>query len=43
MIRLLVVSYCYGIRSERRLYEEAHLIVNSKQNAFSTMRQVFNA
>ena len=25
MIRLLVVGYCYGIRSERRLSEEAHL------------------
>jgi IS5 family transposase len=25
MIHLLVVSYCYGIRSERRLCEEAHL------------------
>ncbi|GFZ69434.1 hypothetical protein PSE10C_01760 [Pseudomonas amygdali pv. eriobotryae] len=25
MIRLLVVGYCYGIRSERRLCEEAHL------------------
>ncbi|RMT18080.1 putative transposase, partial [Pseudomonas amygdali pv. mori] len=24
MIRLLVVGYCYGIRSERRLCEEAH-------------------
>ncbi len=25
MIRILVVGYCYGIRSERRLCEEAHL------------------
>lgn len=25
MIRLLVVGYCYGIRSERRLCEQAHL------------------
>lgn len=25
MIRLLMVGYCYGIRSERRLCEEAHL------------------
>lgn len=25
MSRLLVVGYCYGIRSERRLCEEAHL------------------
>jgi transposase len=25
MIRMLIVSYCYGIRSERRLCEEAHL------------------
>ncbi|MGV8918823.1 MAG: transposase [Pseudomonas sp.] len=25
MIRMLVVGYCYGIRSERRLCEEAHL------------------
>ena len=25
MIRLLVVGYCYGIRSERQLCEEAHL------------------
>ena len=25
MIRVLIVSYCYGIRSERRLCEEAHL------------------
>jgi transposase len=25
MIRMLIVGYCYGIRSERRLREEAHL------------------
>ena len=25
MIRMLMVGYCYGIRSERRLCEEAHL------------------
>ena len=25
MIRMLVVGYCYGIRSERRLCEETHL------------------
>jgi hypothetical protein len=25
MIRMLVVGYCYGIRSERRLCEEVHL------------------
>ena len=25
MIRVLIVGYCYGIRSERRLCEEAHL------------------
>jgi transposase len=25
MIRMLVVGYCYGIRSVRRLCEEAHL------------------
>jgi transposase len=25
MIRLLVVGYCYGIRSERRLCDEAQL------------------
>ena len=25
MIRMLIVDYCYGIRSERRLCEEAHL------------------
>ena len=25
MIRLVIVGYCYGIRSERRLCEEAHL------------------
>src|ERR1044072_5470555 len=25
MIRMLIVGYCYGIRSERRLYEEVHL------------------
>lgn len=25
MIRLLIVGYCYGIRTERRLCEEAHL------------------
>ncbi|VVP53704.1 hypothetical protein PS850_05583 [Pseudomonas fluorescens] len=25
MIRLLIVGYCYGIRSERRLCKEAHL------------------
>jgi transposase len=25
MVRMLVVGYCYGIRSERRLCEEVHL------------------
>src|SRR5512143_239650 len=25
MIRMLIVSYCFGIRSERRLCEEVHL------------------
>jgi transposase len=25
MVRMLVVDYCYGIRSERRLCEEVHL------------------
>jgi transposase len=25
MIRMLLVGYCFGIRSERRLYEEVHL------------------
>jgi transposase len=25
MIRMLIVGYCYGIRSEWRLFEEAHL------------------
>jgi len=25
MIRMLLVGYCYGIRSERRLCEEVHL------------------
>lgn len=25
MIRMLIVGYCYGIRSERRLCEDAHL------------------
>jgi Transposase and inactivated derivatives len=25
MIRMLIMGYCYGIRSERRLCEEAHL------------------
>jgi transposase len=25
MIRMLLVGYCYGIRSERRLREEVHL------------------
>lgn len=24
MIRMLVIGYCYGIRSERRLYEDMH-------------------
>ena len=25
MMRMLIVGYCFGIRSERRLYEEVHL------------------
>jgi hypothetical protein len=25
MVRMLLVGYCFGIRSERRLYEEVHL------------------
>ncbi len=25
MIRMLIVGYCFGVRSERRLCEEAHL------------------
>ena len=27
MIRMLIVGYCFGIRSERRLCEEVHLIL----------------
>src|SRR4029078_10169757 len=30
MIRMLIVGYCYGIRSERRLCEEAHLNLASR-------------
>jgi transposase len=26
MIRMLIIGYCFGIRSERRLCEEVHLI-----------------
>ena len=25
MIRMLIVGYCFGVRSERRLCEEVHL------------------
>ena len=25
MIRMLIIGYCFGIRSERRLCEEVHL------------------
>jgi transposase len=25
LIRMLIVGYCFGTRSERRLYEEVHL------------------
>lgn len=25
MIRMLIVGCCFGVRSERRLYEEVHL------------------
>ncbi len=25
LVRMLIVGYCFGIRSERRLYEEVHL------------------
>jgi hypothetical protein len=28
MIRMLVIGYCFGIRSERRLCEEAHLNIS---------------
>ena len=28
MIRMLIVGYCFGIRSERRLCEEVHLSYN---------------
>ncbi len=30
MIRMLIVGYCYGIRSERRLCEEAHLNLTNR-------------
>ena len=29
MIRMLVIGYCFGIRSERRLCEEVHLNRNT--------------
>jgi len=29
MLRMLIVGYCFGIRSERRLCEEVHLNRNT--------------
>ncbi len=38
MIRLLVVGYCYGIRSERRLCEVAHLnLANCRNTALRVL------
>src|SRR4029450_12346451 len=31
LIRMLIVGYCYGIRSERRLCEEVHLNLASRR------------
>jgi transposase len=45
MIRMLLVGYCLGIRSERRLCEEVHLnlAIESKSNAAaSSLRHVFS-
>ena len=38
MIRMLIVGYCFGIRSERRLCEEAHLIPPIAGSAGSAWR-----
>jgi transposase len=38
MIRMLIVGYCYGIRSERRLCEEVHLNLAYRQ-LFETVLQ----
>jgi NAD(P)-dependent dehydrogenase (short-subunit alcohol dehydrogenase family) len=42
MIRMLLVGYCFGIRSERRLCEEVHLnlpsIIDTKANRASMPR-----
>ena len=42
MIRMLIVGYCYGIRSERRLCEEVHLNLATSHNhcrsVYSTFR-----
>jgi hypothetical protein len=41
MIRMLIVGYCFGIRSERRLCEEVHLIWLTAGSAGSVWRAVF--
>ena len=33
LIRMLIIGYCYGIRSERRLCEEVHLNLNLRKLA----------
>jgi transposase len=38
MIRMLIVGYCFGIRSERRLCEEVHL--NLAYRWFCGLRQI---
>ena len=42
MIRMLVIGYCFGIRSERRLCEECQLTldpIHSQANAPATLRK----
>ena len=38
LIRMLIIGYCYGIRSERRLCEEVHLNLAYRGSAGSAWR-----
>ena len=40
MIRILIVGYCFGIRSERRLCEEVHLTLLIAGSAGSALKVV---
>ena len=41
MIRMLLVGYCFGIRSERRPCEEVHLNLHGRFRDCDLLRELF--